>query len=123
MGVDHCRVPDGPLQGRLGLRPLEFPEVAGRRTDDMLEVEDESVERQSLRRRRHPLRHDQMFEKRAHGIGILPDIGVTAEGDEAVYPESVRFFGSNRISAAPDRLPKAFCRLLSLGQRDVRGRR
>jgi hypothetical protein len=55
----------------------------------VLEVKYKRVQRKSLRRRRHPLRHDQMFEERAHGIGILPDAGVMAEGEEAVYPENV----------------------------------
>jgi hypothetical protein len=40
-----------------------------------------------------------------NGIGILLDAGITAEGEEAVYPENVRFFGMNRISPASDGVP------------------
>ena len=87
------------------LRSLELPEVAERRTDDMLEVEDERVERLSLRRRRHLFRHDQALEECAHGIGILPDAAITTKCEESVHPENVRLFGTHRIAPAPDRVP------------------
>jgi len=62
---------DRQLSG--ALRSLELPEIAKRRTDDVLEVEDERVERLSLRRCRHPFRDHQTLEECPHGVGTLLD--------------------------------------------------
>lgn len=75
-----------PLPG--ALRPLELSEVSERRTDHMLEVEDERVERLRLRRRRHLFRDHQALEESPYCVGILLDAAIAAKCEEAVHPSN-----------------------------------